>query len=338
MFNFDEERFLEIQTGAVKQAQRIGTALDEWSAGGGGRNVFFAGTGGAGLLMLPAVGLLHARSSLPTYIERPAELILSGNAELGPGSLAVIPSLSGTTKESMEVLAYCRERGAKILTFTGYADVPLAEQADYSFVNFGEDDTSSESFYLQSLMVALTLMNRRGEWPDLDSCLEELKKVPELLVSVKRQFEDQAADWAKHIAGSDYHIISGAGSTWAEAFYYGMCILEEMQWIRTRPIHGADFFHGTLELVEPEVSVILLKGEDPTRRVMDRVEQFAVQYSDNVLVLDSAAAQLPGISEETRQLLSPVILATILERVSAHLEHLRQHPLTTRRYYKRVSY
>ena len=117
-----------------------------------------------------------------------------------------------------------------------------------------------------------------------------------------------------------------------------MCILEEMQWIRTRPIHGADFFHGTLELVEPEVSVILLKGEDPTRRVMDRVEQFAVQYSDNVLVLDSAAAQLPGISEETRQLLSPVILATILERVSAHLEHLRQHPLTTRRYYKRVSY
>jgi fructoselysine-6-phosphate deglycase len=37
-------------------------------------------------------------------------------------------------------------------------------------------------------------------------------------------------------------------------------------------------------------------------------------------------------------MLSPVLLATVLERVSAHLEVLRDHPLTTRRYYKRVAY
>jgi fructoselysine-6-phosphate deglycase len=33
-----------------------------------------------------------------------------------------------------------------------------------------------------------------------------------------------------------------------------------------------------------------------------------------------------------------VLLATVLERVSAHLEVKRDHPLTTRRYYKRVEY
>jgi len=37
-------------------------------------------------------------------------------------------------------------------------------------------------------------------------------------------------------------------------------------------------------------------------------------------------------------LLSPVLLAALLERVSAHLEVIRNHPLTTRRYYKRVAY
>ena len=36
--------------------------------------------------------------------------------------------------------------------------------------------------------------------------------------------------------------------------------------------------------------------------------------------------------------ISPVLLATVLERLSAHLEVLRDHPLTTRRYYKRVAY
>jgi fructoselysine-6-phosphate deglycase len=33
-----------------------------------------------------------------------------------------------------------------------------------------------------------------------------------------------------------------------------------------------------------------------------------------------------------------VVLATVLERVSAHVEVLRDHPLTTRRYYRQVNY
>ena len=117
-----------------------------------------------------------------------------------------------------------------------------------------------------------------------------------------------------------------------------MCILEEMQWIRTRPVHASDFFHGTLELVEEGVSVIVLKGEDEFRPLAERVEQFARQYTDKLTVIDPAEADLPNIPKPMRVFLSPVILATELERLSAHLEHLRNHPLTTRRYYKRVAY
>ena len=117
-----------------------------------------------------------------------------------------------------------------------------------------------------------------------------------------------------------------------------MCILEEMQWIRTRPVQASDFFHGTLELVEPGVSLFVFKGEDAFRPLTDRVENFAKRYTDKVRVLDAASADLPGISARTRSFISPVILATMLERLSAHLEVLRDHPLTTRRYYKRVEY
>jgi fructoselysine-6-phosphate deglycase len=117
-----------------------------------------------------------------------------------------------------------------------------------------------------------------------------------------------------------------------------MCILEEMQWIRTRPVHASDFFHGTLELVEADVSVLLLKGEDATRPLADRVGRFASGLTDKVLVLDSASVELPGISRATRGLVSPAVLSALLERVSAHLEVLRDHPLTTRRYYRRMAY
>jgi fructoselysine-6-phosphate deglycase len=103
-------------------------------------------------------------------------------------------------------------------------------------------------------------------------------------------------------------------------------------------VHASDFFHGTLELVEQGVSVLLFKGEDAARPLVERVERFVPAYTDKVRVLDTAAFALPGISERTRALISPVILATLLERLSAHLEVKRNHPLTTRRYYKRVAY
>ena len=33
-------------------------------------------------------------------------------------------------------------------------------------------------------------------------------------------------------------------------------------------------FHGTLEVIERDVPVMLIKGEDKTRALMDRVEKF----------------------------------------------------------------
>jgi fructoselysine-6-phosphate deglycase len=337
VLNFDQDRFLRIQAGALAQAEGIHRTIGGYLEAGAA-NLFFLGSGGAGILMMPAVQLLQDRSTLPVHLRLPAELVELGSVHLGPQSIVVIPSLSGTTKESVKALSYCQDRGAKVVTLTGHADTPLADLADDNFLNFAEDDTSCESFYLQSLLVALSVLHHRGESTSYVETVEQLTKLPNLLLEVKRSFESRASSVADHIAEADFHIITGAGNTWPEAWYYGMCILEEMQWIRTRPVHASDFFHGTLELVEKGVSVILFKGEDGTRPLVQRVEKFVPTVTDSVLVLDTAEFDLPGVTSEVRSLLSPVLLATVLERVSAHLEVKRDHPLTTRRYYKRLAY
>ena len=337
MLNFDEHRFVRIQSGAVALAESLHRAI---TAGleEGRSNVFFLGTGGAAILMMPAVQLLQRRSGFSTFLESSAEIVLTGHQALGPQSIVVIPSLSGTTKESIAALDYCRARGARVLTLVGHADTPLGIQADQSFVNFAEDDTSCESFYLQSLAIALSIMEARGEIGDYGAIAGQLARLPGLLLDVKRGYEAEAERVAETLRDEPYHIITGSGSTWPQAFYYGMCILEEMQWVRTRPVHASDFFHGTLELVEEGVSVLLFKGEDATRPVAERVEAFVSTVTDKLQVFDTAAFELPGLSPEVRALISPIVLATIFERVSAHLEVKRDHPLTTRRYYKRVAY
>ena len=337
MLNFDEDRYLRIQSGAVGLADRIHAEVER-ALDDGAENLFFLGSGGAGILMEPAARLLQERSTFPVHHVMPAELVVRGSVHLGPQSLVVVPSLSGTTTESVEALRWCRERGARVITLTGFIGVPLADEADVNLVNEAADDTSCESFYLQALLVALSLMHLRDEYNGYAETLAQLTTLPALLLEAKRAFEPRAAEYAASIRDEPFHIITGAGATWPQAFYYGMCILEEMQWIRTRPVHASDFFHGTLELVEAGVSVILLKGEDASRPLVERVEKFAPGYTEKVCVLDSADVDLPGVPQEVRSLVSQVVLAALLERISAHLEVLRGHPLTTRRYYKRVAY
>ena len=336
MLNFDDERFLASQRGALAHGPSLHEVVASHAAAGGD-SLFFLGAGGAGLLMSPAADLLTRRSSLATYCLTPAELMALGSVHLGSRSLVVIPSRSGDTKEALDVLAYCHAAGARVVALTGTAGSPLALQADVNLTNLVADDNSSESFYLQSLLVALSVMDVRGEIDDYDAVVAELQELPTFLLETKRGFEARAPEVAAAIAAADYHLIIGAGSTWAEAFYYGMCILEEMQWIRTRPVHADYFFHGPLELVEEGVSCLVFKGEDGSAPLLERVENFVTEYGGRLTVLDTAELAV-GLSARTRSLISPIILATVLERVSAHLEVMRDHPLTTRRYYRRVSY
>ncbi|PRA52398.1 sugar isomerase [Ochrobactrum sp. MYb68] len=337
MLNFDKDRFVKIQGGAVAIAEDV-RSLTRRLLDDGLERIFFMGTGGVQFLTQPAIEIARNATVFPVSSAFSAQVVLEAPAGLDEKALVILPSLSGTTKESVQLLAFLKKKGVKTLSLTGHKDTPLGLDADYNFTNFAEDDTSSESFYLQTLLIVLALLAERGVFPEYDETVSELKRLPELLVSVKENFEEGAAALAQEIKDEKYHIFTGAGTAWPEAHYYGMCILEEMQWIRTRPVHASDFFHGTLELVEPGVSLFIFKGEDACRPLTDRVENFAKRYTDKVRILDAASVSLPGISQKTRSLISPIILATMLERLSAYLEVLRDHPLTTRRYYKRVEY
>lgn len=337
MLNFDPSRFLDIQSGAVALADGLDERIRALLADGA-PNIHFLGSGGAAVLMQPAVDLLRRNSSFPVYDNNISELMAGGSKNLTEGSIVVLPSLSGTTKESVAFLDMAHEAGAKVVALLGHADTPLGYKSDFVFTNFAADDTSSESFYIQSLLIALSVMAHRGEIDDYDALVSEMKELPKALLAAKEAIEPKAEEYAQIIAAKDWHIVTGAGNCWPEAFYYGMCILEEMQWIRTRPVHASDFFHGTLELVEDGVSVLLFKGEDEMRPLTERVEAFVPKVGGSLTVLDTKELPAPGISDKLRGLLSPAFQATILERISAHLEVLRDHPLTTRRYYRRVEY
>jgi fructoselysine-6-phosphate deglycase len=71
---------------------------------------------------------------------------------------------------------------------------------------------------------------------------------------------------------------------------------------------------------------------------MERVIAFSKKYSNDVNIFDTKDYPLVGISPEFRGLLAPLVLDTVMGRVSKHLERVRNHSLDLRRYYRVVEY
>ena len=184
MLNFDKDRFVKIETGAVAMAAEIRALIKKLLAGGVDR-LYFMGTGGVQILTWPAIDLAQRRSRFPVSAEFPAQVVIDPPAALDKNALVVLPSLSGTTKESVKLLGFLKERGVKTISLTGHRDTPLAQEADHNFTNFAEDDTSSEMFYLQTLLIVLSILAERGEYDNFDATVAELQTLPRLLLDVK---------------------------------------------------------------------------------------------------------------------------------------------------------
>jgi fructoselysine-6-phosphate deglycase len=333
MLGLDESTFVSKLASTVALRPQIEELVENLTSRGFS-NLFLIGAGGTYAAMWPYEHLARRNSTLPVTSAIAAELVLSGDATLGSDSVAIFTSVSGTTEDSLRAIEYCKERGVYTVGFTGIADSPLAQAVDVALIS----EPKAWPFDMQMLLFMTRLLSVRGEFEGYEKFADEFANIPSILVEVSRHAEPIAEAFAVAHQDSDYHFLVGSGNVWGFTYLYSMCILEEMQWLRTTRVHGAEFFHGSLELIEEDTSMILFVGEDETRPLMDRVVAFSEKYSKDVNVFDTKAYPLEGISPEFRGLLSPLVLDTVMDRVSKHLEKVRNHSLDLRRYYRVVEY
>ncbi|MGV8852574.1 MAG: SIS domain-containing protein [Rhodoglobus sp.] len=333
MLKFDEADFVKRVSSAVALRPQIEELIDTLLERGFDK-LFLIGAGGTYAAMLPYEALAKKQSKLPVEAVIAAELIVSGNASMTEDSVAIFTTVTGTTDDSIRALDYVKERGVYTIGFTGVADSPIAQKVDIVLTT----EPKTWPFDMQMLLFMTRLLSKRGEFEGYEKFANEFANIAQVLVEVSEQAEPIASAFAEAHAKTDYYFLVGAGNVWGLTYLYSMCILEEMQWLRTTRVHSAEFFHGSLELIEKDTAMILFQGEDETRALTERVENFVRKVSDDVTVFDSKSYTLTGISEEFRGLLSPLVLDTVSDRVSKHLERVRNHSLDLRRYYRVMEY
>lgn len=302
------------------------------------KNLFLVGIGGTLAVMLPFMHMFKKMSDAPVYAENAAELISTGNRNLGRDSVVFFMSDSGNTKEIKEAIKVVKEKGAVTICGLGTENSPIEKMTDYSVLYLNKDPYSADADYLVQYMFFAYYLEKRGEFPNYAGFVENLESLPQAMAGVKKKADVQGKEFVKDYHKENYHIFTAGGNTWGEVYCYAMCVLEEMQWIRTKSVHASDFFHGTLELVDEDTHVVIIKGEDESRAVTERIEKFCKTYSRKVTVYDTKDYELDGIEEEYRSLFSPLVICAALGRINPHMEYATGHSLSFRRYYKVVEY
>ncbi len=330
MLNFCEEKYLETERNGLRNVSRIEEVVDHLCERGYS-NLFFVGIGGTIAYAQQIETIVKTRSNLMLFAENAADLVTLGHKKFNKDSIMVIESISGDTPEIVRAVEKAHEIGATVIGFVEKEDSPLAKSVDFLIQSVG-------GAYCFWYTVALRFMKNAGEFEEYDRFFQCLQNIPEALCQVKKDVDKKAQEFAQKYKDEPIHYLVGAGNLSAWAYCYAMCIMEEMQWIRTKYVSAPEFFHGTLEVIDRDTSVILFKGEDEARPQIDRVEKFVNRVSAKVSVFDTKDFELAGIDKEFRGLVSPFVMRALCQRISKHLEFERRHPLEIRRYYRHINY
>lgn len=331
MLNFDEAKVRQDHQNGVDMIPEVEKVVDQ-ICDEGYDNIFLFGIGGT---LLYAGQIMHTAKqlgcSLPLYLENATDFLYEGNKKFTKNSVVVIASSSGNTIEVEAAIDKAHEVGARVIGYVEVPESPLAKKVDHLVTTVGGE-------YYWWYTVVLRFMKNAGEFDAYDKLTSQMKNLPDAVVQIYKDADEEMKNYAEKYCDEPITYLVGSGNLEDWAVCYGMCIMEEMQWMRTRPISAANFFHGTLEVIERDIPVILIKGEDKTRPEMDRVEKFVNRVSAKVTVFDTKKFALPGIDEEFRGVLSPIVMRSAFMRLNVHLEHCRRHPIDIRRYYKALKY
>lgn len=331
MLKFDEQKLMDSVNGALALRGQIEAIVDKiWADGF--QNIFFLGIGGTYASGLQVVDYMLGASTLPVFLENAGEYLARGNKRLGPGSVVIFSSVTGSTEEMVAAVRAVKEAGATVFAFIDLEGTALGQYADY-LVSY----TLNEQ--LKFFMTAHRFMWNNGEFSEYDRLYAELDAhLARALADTEKRADPFAETFAQAHRDDPIHYFVGAGNQWGATYSYAMCYWEEQHWLRTKSIHAAEFFHGTLEIIDRGTNVTVFVGEDAQRPLSERVARFLPRVSANYTVIDTRDYPLEGISPEFRGHVSYLVMHAITNRIDVHMEHVNRHPMEIRRYYRRLSY
>lgn len=335
LYGFDKEEYYKygaVAKGVRDEIEKV--AIDIHNEGYS--KILFTGVGGTTAEFESILSLLKDKSDVEAYNLSAAELLCHLDPRIDKDTIVITGSKSGDTKETVGIIEKCKELGIRVFAITGNPESPVAVNSSHPVIA----ETKGIEFTIQMFFYfTFKLLELRGDFPEYEKFADQLDNTADIMYDIKTQFEEDADKIAKAHHADDYQIWIGSGENYGDIYLFAMCILEECQWMRTKSVTSAEFFHGTIELTDEKTPMFLVKGIGKYRQLDQRVDDFLSKHSGNYVCIDLADFDIKGVDEEFKYMYSPMITETLTsERLAKHIEKYSGHDLDTRRFYRQMEY
>lgn len=335
MANINEKFYLERGEKNYLLRESVESIADSISKKGF-HNIFFVGSGGSIEMLRAFADYFKKLSHIPVYTETSAEFAVAQYKQLNKDSLVILVSKTGDAEEAVQAAKYCQDHGITTVGFVGVKDSSIYNIVTHKV--FIDEDISAFR-YIQVYFLVFRLLSNLGCFKDYPRFANELKVLPKALLETAKQFDSVAKEYAEQHYQDSFQLWIGSGANIGEIARYSACVAEEIFRIKTQAMHSAEFFHGCFEIVDEHTPVVLIKGEDESRSIDERVEKFLEKYSGNALIIDTKDFPLEGISEDFRKFFTPAVISILLgDRLRSHMVDKTGLSYHTRKYYRVVSY
>lgn len=320
--------------------QIVSSIVTEKASVGGIDSVIFVACGGSYSTLYPAKYFLDKNAkNLRVGHYTANEFMHATPAYAGRNSVVVTVSHHGNTLETVASAGKAREIGAASITLTFDEGSPLTEFGDHVIVyEWGADSDFGNSNVVLAMKLAVEILQRTEGYAGYEGFLSSCSMVDRVIKTARKNTIAAAEQFAKDYKDEPVIYVLGSGTGFSAAYSFSVCILMEMQWIHSSPIHSGEFFHGPFEITDPKVPFILLKSSGRTRVLDERVLKFLGTYGKKYIILDSTELGLPEIGSEYSEYFDHIFFTAVLRQYAEKLAETRDHPLSLRRYMWKVEY
>lgn len=303
------------------------------------KHIYFVACGGSQAVLMAGQYVFDKELTIPSHVYTANEFIYDTPKDLNEDSVVISCSHSGTTPETVEATKLARDKGAMTIALSNEEGSPLWEAAEYPVhYDWGPEVDASDlnkGILYGVLFNILIVLDGSEKWT---TCLNALTGLNDIVVKTKDQFADFAKEWGKAQKRDAIIYTIGSGINWGEMYSTAACWFMEMQWINSNAIHSGEFFHGPFEITDYDVPFILVKSIGNTRFLDQRVEDFAVKFTDKLAVLDQEDFDLSSVAEEAKQYVAAILSGVVIRQMVEAIAFERGHSLAVRRYMWQMDY
>lgn len=233
------------------------------------RSVLFTGMGASYHALHPSALELIAHGVRAQSIET-SELLYHAPRLLNPRTLVIAVSQSGQSVEIVKLLEQKRGEPFLLVGVTNTPDSPLAAAADAVLLTRAGAEYSVSCKTYVAALAALNLLAAQLTHQDVRTRAGELEQAAAAMREYLARWQEHVAQIAQELENMQDLVLVGRGPSLA-AVGTGALIQREAAHFACQEMSSAAFRHGPLEMVSPQMFVLVFCGVAPTTELNQRL-------------------------------------------------------------------